>query len=191
MEEQPTFFSHVFNFETESRNEMVNIIQYTIFSIVFISILNKAIKQNLPEVDKDKGSIAIFMEVSVECIVLFLGMLFIHRIITFIPTVSGSKYADQNIIAIILPTLVLLLGLSTLGEKVGILVDRFSGQMPTKVKQVTQTSSYLPTQPTVNPQSAPQPDFNNMYAGPTTPLVNAASPDSFEPVAANSMGSIF
>jgi len=191
MEEQPTFFSHVFNFETESRNEMVNIIQYTIFSIVFISILNKAIKQNLPEVDKDKGSIAIFMEVSIECIVLFLGMLFIHRIITFIPTVSGSKYADQNIIAIILPTLVLLLGLSTLGEKVGILVDRFSGQIPTKVKQVTQTSSYLPTMPTVNPQSAPQPDFNNMYAGPTTPLVNAASPDSFEPVAANSMGSLF
>ena len=191
MEEQPTFFSHVFNFETESRNEMVNIIQYTVFSIVFISILNKAIKQNLPEVDKDKGSIAIFMEVSIECIVLFLGMLFIHRIITFIPTVSGTKYADQNIIAIILPTLVLLLGLSTLGEKVGILMDRFSGQIPANVKQVTQTSSYLPTMPTVNPQSAPQPDFNNMYAGPTTPLVNAASPDSFEPVAANSMGSIF
>lgn len=191
MEEQPTFFSHVFNFETESRNEMVNIIQYTVFSIVFISILNKGIKQNLPEVDKDKGSIAIFMEVSIECIVLFLGMLFIHRIITFIPTVSGTKYADQNIIAIILPTLVLLLGLSTLGEKVGILVDRFSGQIPANVKQVTQTSSYLPTMPTVNPQSAPQPDFNNMYAGPTTPLVNAASPDSFEPVAANSMGSLF
>jgi hypothetical protein len=191
MEEQPTFFSHVFNFETESRNEMVNIIQYTVFSIVFISILNKGIKQNLPEVDKDKGSIAIFIEVSIECIVLFLGMLFIHRIITFIPTMSGTKYADQNIIAIILPTLVLLLGLSTLGEKVGILVDRFSGQIPETTKKVTQTSSYLPTMPTVNPQSAPQPDFNNMYAGPTTPLVNAASPDSFEPVPANSMGSIF
>ena len=191
MEEQPTFFSHVFNFETESRNEMVNIIQYTVFSIVFISILNKAIKQNLPEVDKDKGSIAIFVEVSVECIVLFLGMLFIHRIITFIPTISGSKFADQNVITIILPTLVLLLGLSTLGEKVGILVDRFSGQIPASVKQVTQPSSYLPTMPTINPQSAPQPDFNNMYAGPTTPLVNAASPDSFEPVAANSMGSLF
>lgn len=191
MEEQPTFFSHVFNFETESRNEMVNIIQYTVISIIFISILNKVLKQNLPEVDKDKGSIAIFTEVSIECIVLFLGMLFIHRIITFIPTVSGSKYAEQNIIAIILPTLVLLLGLSTLGEKVGILIDRFSGNIPASVKKVTQPSSYLPTMPTVNPQSAPQPDFNSMYAGPTTPLVNAASPDSFEPVAANSMGSIF
>ena len=191
MEEQPTFFSHVFNFETESRNEMVNIIQYTVFSIVLISILNKGIKQNLPEVDKDKGSIAIFVEVSIECVVLFLGMLFIHRIITFVPTMSGTKYADQNIIAIILPTLVVLLGLSTLGEKVGILVDRFSGQIPETTKKVTQSSSYLPTMPTVNPQSAPQPDFNNMYAGPTTPLVNAASPDSFEPVPANSMGSIF
>ena len=191
MEEQPTFFSHVFNFEQESRNEMVNIAQYTVFSIVFITLLNRGIQDYMPEVDKDKGSIAIFIEVSIECIVLFLGMLFIHRIITFIPTMSGTKYADQNIIAIILPTLVLLLGLSTLGEKVGILVDRFSGQIPETTKKVTQTSSYLPTMPTVNPQSAPQPDFNNMYAGPTTPLVNAASPDSFEPVPANSMGSIF
>jgi len=190
MEEQPTFFSHVFNFETESRNEMVNIIQYTIFSIVFISILNKAIKQNLPEVDKDKGSIAIFVEVSIECIVLFLGMLFIHRIITFIPSISGVKYAEQNVIAIILPTLVILLSMSTLGEKVGILIDRFSGQIPASPVKAPQTS-YLPKIPTVNPQSAPEPDFNNMFAGPTTPLVNAASPDSFEPVAANSMGSIF
>jgi len=189
MEEQPTFFSHVFNFETESRNEMVNIIQYIVISIIFISILNKVVKQNLPEVDKDKGSIAIFTEVSIECIVLFLGMLFIHRIITFIPTVSGSKYADQNLITVILPTLVILLSMSSLGEKINILIDRFSGQIPVKAKPTT--TSYLPKAPTVNPQSAPEPDFNNMFAGPTTPLVNAASPDSFEPVAANSMGSIF
>jgi hypothetical protein len=191
MEEQPTFFSHVFNFETESRNEMVNIIQYTVISIIFISILNKAIKQNLPQVDKDKGSIAIFVEVSIECIVLFLGMLFIHRIITFIPTMSGTKYADQNLITVILPTLVILLGFSTLGEKINILIERYSGNITEKIKTHAPTQSYLPTQPTVNPQSAPQPDFNNMFAGPTTPLVNASSPDSFEPVAANSMGSIF
>ena len=189
MEEQPTFFSHVFNFDTENRNEMVNIIQYTVFSIVFISILNKAIKQNLPEVDKDKGSIAIFVEVSIECIVLFLGMLFIHRIITFIPSISGTKYAEQNLITVILPTLVILLSFSTLGEKINILIDRYSGNITEKVK--TPTQSYLPKMPTVNPQSAPEPDFNNMFAGPTTPLVNASSSDSFEPVAANSMGSIF
>jgi hypothetical protein len=192
MEEQPTFFSHVFNFEQESRNQMINIAQYTVFSIVFITLLNRFVQDYMPEVDKDKGSVAIFVEISIQCIVLFLGIVFIHRIITFIPSVSGAKYAEQNVIAIILPTLILLLGTSKLGEKVSILVDRLSGQQPVKKTQVQQpTMSILPKAPTVNPINSPEPDFNTMFAGPTTPLVNAASPDSFEPMPSNFGGSIF
>jgi hypothetical protein len=193
MEEQPTFFSHVFNFEQDSRNEMVNIAQYTIFSIVFITLLNRAIQDYMPEVDKDKGSIAIFVEITIQCIVLFLGILFIHRIITYIPSVSGAKYADQNIITIILPTLILLLSMSTLGQKVSILVDRLTGQTPVKKVQSQSNPglSILPKAQTVNPINSPEPDFNNMFAGPTTPLVNAASPESFEPMPSNFGGSIF
>jgi hypothetical protein len=191
MEEQPTFFSHVFNFEQNSRNEMVNIAQYTVFSIVFITLLNRGIQDYMPEVDKDKGSLAIFVEIVVQCIVLFLGMIFIHRIITFIPSLSGAKYADQNVIAIILPTLVLLLSTSTLGQKVGIIVDRLTGQTPVKKVQSQPGLSILPKAPTVNPINSPEPDFNSMFAGPTTPLVNAASPDSFEPMPSNFGGSIF
>jgi len=193
MEEQPTFFSHVFNFEQESRNEMVNIAQYTVFSIVFITLLNRGIQDYMPEVDKDKGSLAIFVEVVIQCIVLFLGMIFIHRIITYIPSVSGAKYADQNVIAIILPTLVLLLS-TTLSQKVGIIVDRLTGQAPVKKVQSNQSQpglSILPKAPTVNPINSPEPDFNSMFAGPTTPLVNAASPESFEPMPSNFGGSIF
>jgi hypothetical protein len=191
MEEQPTFFSHVFNFEQDSRNEMVNIAQYTIFSIVFITLLNRVIQDYMPEVDKDKGSIAIFIEISIQCIVLFLGILFIHRIITYIPSVSGSKYADQNIITIILPTLILLLSTSKLGEKVSILVDRLTGQVPVKKVAQSNSLSILPKAQTVNPINSPEPDFNSMFAGPTTPLVNAASPESFEPMPSNFGGSIF
>lgn len=193
MEEQPTFFSHVFNFEQDSRNEMVNIAQYTIFSIVFITLLNRAIQDYMPEVDKDKGSIAIFVEIAIQCIVLFIGILFIHRIITYIPSASGTKYADQNIITIILPTLILLLSISTLGQKVGIIVDRLTGQTPAKKVQSQSNPglSILPKAQTVNPINSPEPDFNNMFAGPTTPLVNAASPDSFEPMPSNFGGSIF
>ena len=191
MEEQPSFFSHVFNFEQESRNEMVNIVQYTIFSIVFITILNRGIQDYMPEVDKDKGSIAIFVEIAIQCIVLFLGILFIHRIITYIPSVSGAKYADQNIIAFILPTLILLLSTSRLGEKVGILIDRLTGQAPVKKAPSQPGLSILPKSQTVNPINSPEPDFNTMFAGPTTPLVNAASPESFEPMPSNFGGSIF
>ena len=193
MEEQPTFFSHVFNFEQESRDQMVNIAQYTVFSIVFITLLNRFIQDYMPEVDKDKGSVAIFAEISIQCIILFLGIVFIHRIITFIPSVSGTKYADQNVIAIILPTLILLLGMSKLGEKVTILVDRLSGQAPVKKSpsQSPNQLSILPKAQTVNPINSPEPDFNTMFSGPTTPLVNAASPDSFEPMPSNFGGSIF
>jgi len=195
MEEQPTFFSHVFNFEQDSRNEMVNIAQYTVFSIVFITLLNRGIQEYMPEVDRDKGSIAIFVEVVIQCLILFLGIIFIHRIITYFPSVSGAKYADQNVIAIILPTLILLLS-TTLGQKVGIIVDRLTGQTTVKKVQSNQNQSnpglsILPKAPTVNPINSPEPDFNSMFAGPTTPLVNAASPESFEPMPSNFGGSIF
>lgn len=191
MEEQPTFFSHVFNFEQDSRNQMVNIAQYTAFSVIFITLLNRGVQEYMPEVDRDKGSIAIFVEIVLQCIILFLGIIFIHRIITFIPSVSGAKYAEQNVITIILPTLILLLSTSTLGQKVGIIVDRFSGQAPVKKVQTQPGLSILPKAPTVNPINSPEPDFNSMFAGPTTPLVNAASPESFEPMPSNFGGSIF
>jgi hypothetical protein len=201
MEETNSFVSHVFNFEQDSRNEMVNIMQYTVLAIVFITILNRGIQDYMPEVDKDKGSLAIFVEISIQCIILFVGILFIHRIITFIPTISGAKYADQNIITIILPTLILLLSITKLGDKVSVLLDRFAGSpSPIKIKYSQPLASAPPPSipsllpkngNTANPMNSPEPDFNTMFAGPNNPLQNAQSPDSFEPMPSNFGGSIF
>jgi hypothetical protein len=56
---------------------------------------------------------------------MLIGLLLIHRIITFVPTYSGVKYPDFNIIFIILAVLMITLSLQTkLGEKVSILVER-------------------------------------------------------------------
>ena len=193
--ETETFFSHVFNFETDSRNEMVNIIQYTVISIIFIVILNKIIQLYVPELDKNKSNLILIFEIIVQCIILFVGILFIHRIITYIPTFSGTKYADQNVITIILPTLIVLLGISNLGEKVTHLMDRLIGAQPTAIK-ITHKQP-LASQPqllpqgvnTSNPMAIPEPDFNTMFSGPTTPLVNA-QPD-VEPMPSNYGGSLF
>ena len=89
MEDQPNFVSHVFNFEKDSRNEMVNIIQYTVLGIIMITLLNKGVEEYMPELDPTKGTLPVFIEISIQCIVLFIGILFVHRIITYIPTVSG------------------------------------------------------------------------------------------------------
>ena len=122
---KPGFFKHVFNFNQESKDEMLNIIQFAILAIIPVIILNKLMQRFVPEADEDKSSIEITAEVLGQIIVMFLVILIINRIITFIPTYSGEKYPVFSVTTIILPMLVVILSLQTkLGEKVAILVDR-------------------------------------------------------------------
>ena len=121
------FFSHVFNFNEESKEEMLNIVQYAIIALVPVIILNKSIQRFIPEADDEKGSPEILAEISIQVLVMFIGLFFINRIILYIPTYSGVKYPDFSIIPIILVALMIILSLQTkLGEKVSILVDRVS-----------------------------------------------------------------
>jgi hypothetical protein len=119
------FFKHVFNFEDESKSDMSNIVQYSILSLFPIVLLNKSMQKYVPEADEKKGSLEVLAEVVIQVVYMFLGLFFIHRIITYIPTYSGVNYPDFNVIFIILAVLMVVLSLQTkLGDKVGILVDR-------------------------------------------------------------------
>jgi hypothetical protein len=199
--EKPNFLNHVFNFETESKNEMVNIVQYSILGVIFISLLNKGVQTYMPDLDKDKGTVAILVEICIQVIILFLGVLFIHRIITYIPTVSGAPYSDLNVITTILPVLIVMLSVSKLGEKISILADRLFHETTTSTvklipKQPVGGSGTVPPQilppglNTSNPMATPEPDFNTMFSGPNNPLQNAQEP-VFEPMASNFAGSLF
>jgi hypothetical protein len=119
------FMNHVFNFDENSKIDMLNIVQYSIISIVPIVILNKSIQKFVPEADETKGSVEIVFEVLIQIVSMFIGLLFVHRIITYIPTYSTSPYPEYNIIYSVLPLLMILMSLQTkLGDKVSILVDR-------------------------------------------------------------------
>lgn len=119
------FFKHVFNFEDDSKSDMLNIIQYSLIAIIPVIILNKGMSKYVPEADETKGSLEVVAEVIVQIITMFVGLLMIHRIITYVPTYSGMKYPDFNIIFIILAVLMITLSLQTkLGEKVSLLFDR-------------------------------------------------------------------
>jgi len=121
------FFKHVFNFDNDSKSDVLNIIQYTLIAIIPIIILNKLMQKYVPEADEKKGSLEVLAEVLVQIIIMFLGLLLIHRIITYVPTYSGMEYPEFNIIFIILAILMITLSLQTkLGEKVSILVDRLT-----------------------------------------------------------------
>ena len=210
---KPGFFKHVFNFDEQSKAEMLNIVQYAVLALIPVVILNKLMQRFVPEADDDKGSLEITAEVLAQIIAMFLVMLIIHRIITFVPTYSGEKYADLSITNIILAMLVVISSLQTkLGEKVSILVDRLielwegpkdtkkgkKGQGNVKVSQPisqnqTAMNQSLNSMGSTSISSLPQQsstDFNNMYQQDNTPLVDAATPgmESFEPMAANAGG---
>ena len=121
------FFKHVFNFEDDSKSDMLNIIQYSLIAIIPVIILNKSMQKYVPEADEQKGNLEILAEVVLQIIIMFIGLLTVHRIITFVPTYSGVDYPDFSIIFIILAVLMITLSLQTkLGEKVSILTDRLT-----------------------------------------------------------------
>jgi len=134
------FFNHVFNFNDESKEEIMNIVQYAVLAILPVIILNKATQRLIPEADDEKGSPEIAIEVILQTVSMFLGILIIHRIITYIPTHSGVKYSSLSVTSNILAVLVIILSLQTkLGEKVSILVDRamdaWDGDEKSKLKK--------------------------------------------------------
>jgi hypothetical protein len=120
-----SFFKHVFNLDNDSKSDILNIIQYALLSIIPVVILNKLMQKYVPEADDKKGSLEISAEILIQIIIMFIGLLIIHRIITYIPRYSGMDYPEFNIIYIILAVLMIILSLQTkIGEKVSILVDR-------------------------------------------------------------------
>jgi hypothetical protein len=121
------FFKHVFNFDDDSKSDMLNIIQYSLIAIIPVIILNKSMQKYVPEADEQKGNLEILAEVVLQIIVMFIGLLTVHRMITFVPTYSGVDYPEFSIIFIILAVLMITLSLQTkLGEKVSILTERLT-----------------------------------------------------------------
>lgn len=151
------FIKHVFNFEDDSKAEILNIIQYALLAVIPIIILNKLSQKYVPEADEEKGSFEILAEVVIQILVIFLGLLLINRIITYVPTYSGVKYPEVSIIYIVLAVLMITLSLQTkLGEKVGILTDRIAelwdGSVGTK-KPVTKGKGNVKVSQPISGQS--------------------------------------
>ena len=163
----------------DSKDEIMNIVQYAVLAIVPVIILNKATQKFIPEADDEKGSPEIAIEIILQTVSMFLGIMLIHRMITYIPTHSGTKYSSLSVTSNILAALVIILSLQTkLGEKVSILVDRATNawegttgdekqkkRLPSNVKvsqpisqnnQITQSLGYSGSTPISQLPIAPQ-----------------------------------
>ena len=122
-----TFIGHVFSSAEEDKAEILNVVQYGIYALIPIVVLNKLIQRFIPEADYDKSSLEILLEIFIQVIVIFCGIIVIHRVITYFPTYSGFKYENLALTNVILAFLVIVLSIqSKLGMKANILVDRIS-----------------------------------------------------------------
>jgi len=153
-----TFLSHVFSSTEEGQAELLNVIQYSLMGVVPVVSLNKAIQRFIPEADPEKSSLELLAEIFIQLIVMFCGVVIIHRMITYFPTYSGFKYESLTLTNVILSFLIIVLSIQTkLGLKVNVMVDRVldlwngstSGDRKMNVKQgvrVTREPMHSPSQ---------------------------------------------
>lgn len=124
------FVEHVFKFDNTTKTELMNIVQYAILAIIPIVLVNKLTQAYIPESDEHKPTLEITIEIILQIVFLFVGMYFIHRLITYVPTFSKVDYSDMNLLNIVLGFMVIVLSLQTkLGLKVEILSDRLMEYM--------------------------------------------------------------
>jgi hypothetical protein len=204
-----TFINHVFKFDEDTKSELCNIIQYTILSLVPVVALNKTLQKFVPEADEEKGNLEILVEIIFQVIIMFVGLFFVHRLVTYVPTYSETKYPEYNVLGIVLAVLMIVSSLQTkLGEKVSIISDRVievwdgrvekNNEKPPQQIQATQQPMPPQSMPpqTTSISNLPQQqslDFDNMYRNDQTPLVNANVPGygQNDIMAANEAGSSF
>jgi hypothetical protein len=215
--DKPGFIQHVFNFSEDGKAELLNIMQYSLLSIVPVIILNKCIQKFVPEADDTKGSAEILAELIFQVLAMFVGLVFINRAITYVPTYSGTKYNEINLLGEVLAFMMILLSLQTkIGEKANILLERLADLWDgtgSSTKKETNAQAQNPAIPMHQPSQAdalsaaalgimPQgppgipdalaaqpPQHAQQAQMPAQGLGGGmALPDAPEPVAANEMG---
>jgi hypothetical protein len=120
-----TFLSHVFSTTEEGKAEVMNVVQYAVLALIPVFILNKLIQRFIPEADLEKSSLELTIEILVQLSVIFIGVILIHRTVTFIPTYSGFRYENLSLVHVVIPFLVIILSIqSKMGLKANILYER-------------------------------------------------------------------
>ena len=112
-------------FDTETKNDLLNIGQYLLLALVPMALYNHLVDSLIPEPDESKGNLELLGEVVGQLVLVLAGLFLIHRLITYVPTYSGRAYGTMNFFSIILIFIVLAYESHTkVGEKMKILIER-------------------------------------------------------------------
>lgn len=205
-----SFLSHVFSTTEEGKAEVLNVVQYATLGVIPVVVLNKLVQRFIPEADSENSTLELSVEIFLQLIIMFCGVIVIHRIITYFPTYSGFKYDNLTLTNVILTFLIVILSIQTkLGIKVNILADRayelWNGpQENVKVSKkqqnnhvVSQADYYdmdaFPPAPVVTSKPSSNDSYNQMGGHTSTPIndLQMSGPQAANTVLGGSFGSYF
>ena len=181
-----SFFKYVFNFDDENKAHIMNMLQYTLLTIIPVLLILRGIKHIIPEDDDSKGSFEILAESVGQIILIMLAIWFTNKIIQFIPTYSGESYPKFNEVNFVIPFILILATIQTkLGAKLNILIDRFihlvtgkkenfEDEKNEKGQNVVRVSQPLAGQNAHQPSQADYLNHNNLL--PSNPQLSAMPP---------------
>ena len=128
-------------------------------------------------------------EIITQTGIIFIGIFFIHRIITYFPTYSEAKYESFSVLNSVISFLIIILSLQTkLGEKMNIISDRLlmSIQAPKPL------AASLPSSEFSIPVMSQQPPQNINSTQPVNDVDQFLQPQEHPIMAANeSVGGAF
>jgi hypothetical protein len=91
------FFEYVFNFDTETKSNLLNVVQYIILIFVPLASLDYLMKRAFPPAKKGKGTLELLGEILGQTVLTIILVVFVHRVVTYIPTFSGSPIGNLNL----------------------------------------------------------------------------------------------
>ena len=201
------FFQYITTFDTKVKNDLMNMMQYTLMIVLPIVLMDKGITDLFSSDIDEKNNIELLFELVGEVTLLIIGMYYSHRLVCYVPTYSGEPYTNMNFTSVLFMFVVIVFTFqTTLRSKVDILLDRLyeyvfgiSGFEPmknnknTQAKQQTQTQPQSQSQPQPQPQPQQQQIQMNQLQQPQPPSQPQPQPQSesiygmtnFVPIAAN------
>jgi len=121
------FIQYIFNFDDDTKCELMNMGQYSMLALIPIMIILKGIKHFIPAEDESKGSLEILAESVGQIMLILVGLWFTNRLVRYVPTYSGCEYGKFNPINFLVPFLLILTTMQTkLGAKLNILAERIT-----------------------------------------------------------------
>ena len=120
------FFTYVFKLSRFKQEDLMNIVQYTLISIVPVILFVYFTKKYFPTVHQDDSSLYIFTVTVFHLLFMMVGIFFIDRIVNYIPTYSGKYYETINLTTVVLIfVLFMLLEESGFKDRTTIMLERF------------------------------------------------------------------